>query len=312
MAGRLRRKKAAVPQAQRPKTASGQNGSSATVLLAGTDTALRLLDDIRNRRLDPRDLTPSQRRSCLMLLANGSQTSTELSALFRCSASTIRMDLKQIREEVGREVREWSTAEVVGQLALVAEKTTAQAMKQDDPGLAWTIQRDLAKLLKELGVIRPEVDQAGFRLTVESIGSGYDRARQALSQALNPALTGMQPRLPGPVPALRTGGQVIDVDHESREPGLAVPQTPLPASGSDPDSGGVLAVPQTPQDDTGSDPGPAPGLAVPQTLPDGTGTPGPGDPLDREFAVPQVLPRDPEPDPAQEPKPPWRGPGAGF
>lgn len=246
MGGRRRkgRPTAAPPQDQRPKTASGKNGASATVLLAGTDTAIKLLNDIKAHRLDPRDLTRSQRRSCLMLLANGSQTSTELAATFRTSPGTIRKDLKAIREEVGREVREWSTSEVVGQLALMAEKTTASAMKQEDPGLAWTIQRDFAKMLKELGVIRPEVDQSGFRLTVEAIGTGYDKAREALTLAMNPTLTGQLPPKEHPVQDL-PGPTTLDAE-------FAVPQVGGDTGTTSPPPEG-LAVPQTPPRDPAPD-----------------------------------------------------------
>lgn len=227
MAGKIRRKKATSPKSSGDSPGGGQPGAQASILSAGADTALRLLQDIRQHRIDPRDLSPNQRRSCLMLLANGSQTSTELAAMFRTSPSTIRMDLKKVREEVGREVREWTTSEVVGQLALMAEKTTAAAMKQEDPGLAWTIQRDLAKLLKELGVVRPEVDRSGFRMTVEAIGDGYERAREALQLALNPVLTGQQVTVPRPVDGLllthESPGDSGTLDAE-----FAVPQVESP------------------------------------------------------------------------------------
>lgn len=230
MAGRVRTKKgAAPPHAQEQGVAaSGQHGASAAVLLQGTDTALKLLQDIRAHRMDPRDLTAMQRRACLMLLANGTQTSAELAAMFKTSPSTIRMDLKQIRDEVGREVRDWSLSEVVGQLALTAEKCTAHAMKNEDPGLAWTVQRDFAKLLKELGVLKVEQQTSGFRMIIEDIGSGYERARQALTLALNPTLTGevidvkagpvRELELRGPITGSAEDGDAGDDEH-------AVPQT---------------------------------------------------------------------------------------
>lgn len=257
MAGRVRSKKPphAQPQGRAP---SGQHGASASVLLQGTDTALRLLQDIKAHRMDPRDLSPTQRRACLMLLANGTQTSAELAAMFRTSPSTIRMDLKRIRDEVGREVRDWTLSEVVGQLALTAEKCTAHAMKNEDPGLAWTVQRDFAKLLRELGVIQPHQPQSGFRMIVEQIGDGYDRARQALQLAINPTLTGDQadehavPQT-DPIKPLTLPARISATSDPS--PASAVPQTstqPLPAPGEH-------AVPQT---DQPSPPNPA--SAVPQ------------------------------------------------
>jgi hypothetical protein len=169
-----------------------------------------------------------------MLLANGSQTSAELAAMFSTTPSTIRMDLKLIRDEVGREVREWSLSEVVGQLAMVAEKCSASAMKNEDPGLAWTVQRDFAKLLKELGVLKLETQTTGFRMIIEDIGSGYERAREALTRALNPTLTGevvdTSHRVVRDLKLASPHAQASEPDEEehSRDLELAVPQTPEP------------------------------------------------------------------------------------
>lgn len=221
--------KVAAPLPKAPGSPNGRSGPAVSQLPPRHDTALRLLNDIKAHRLDPGTLTPKQRRACLVLLANGSQTSPELAALFKVSAATIRKDLRALREELGREVREWSMEEVVGQLSMVAEKTTAHAMKADDPGLAWTIQRDFARLLKELGVLRPAGDQSGLRLTVEAIGEGYDRAKEALSLALNPTLTGMHPQAKAPpLPGVPRAPATLDVSPRppsSPQDEFAVPQT---------------------------------------------------------------------------------------
>ena len=192
MAGRLKRKKT------KPRIvatcADGRRKPGPKVdLEPGSDTALKLLEDIHAHRLDARDLSVGQRRACLLLCANGSQTSAELAQVFRVTPTTIRKDLQRIREQVGREVTEWSMPEVLGQVVMSAERCTAMAMKSKDPGLAWTIQRDLAKLLKEFGVVGESDKRSGFKLTLESIGEGYERARGVLSQQLDPVLTGAQP-----------------------------------------------------------------------------------------------------------------------
>lgn len=203
-------------RAQGKRVVPAPNGEGAKVdaLPPTADTALRLLEDIQKHRVDPSDLTPTQRRACLLLLANGSQTSVELAALFKVSPSCIRMDLKQLRDERGREVRDWTLNEVLGDVALTAEKCAAQAMKGNDPGLAWTIKRDFAKLMKEFGVIEPTRDESGFRMTIEGIGQGYEKARRALTLALDPRLT----------------GEVIDVDGEARPAKPKLPTLPLRGS----------------------------------------------------------------------------------
>lgn len=203
MSGRVLRKKAKPGEKKRRRKSVG---ARADRLPENMDTALKLLEDLHARRVDPHDISPPQRRACLILLANGSQTSAELAALFGVSPSCIRNDLKQLRDQMGREVQQWTLAEVLGQLAMTAERCQAMAMKQSDPGLAWTIVRDHMKLLKEFGLIEPTRDPSGFRLTVEAIGSGYERARTALEQALDPRLTGAVS--PPDLPALPLGAVI--------------------------------------------------------------------------------------------------------
>ena len=87
-----------------------------------------------------------------------------------------------------------------------AEKYQAEAFKQADMALAWSIERDKVKLLKELGVVGPREDRDGIKLTLEVLGRGYERARGLLGRALDPTLT----------------GQVVDVEHEPL--GLDLPQ----------------------------------------------------------------------------------------
>jgi len=192
------------------QSANGK-GAMATELREGADTALRLLQDIKAKRIDPRDLEASQRRACLLLLANGTQTSAEMAAMFGVASSTIRKDLKKIREELGREVKQWTLEEVLGDLALTADKCSANAMRQEDPGLSWTIKRDFAKILKEFGVIGPQEEKNSLTVTLQGIGEGYERARAALVKGLDPRLT----------------GEVIDVEGEVKEGGDHPPPLPL-------------------------------------------------------------------------------------
>ena len=186
--------------------------SSATKLPKVDDTAIRLLQDLKDGLIDPLDVTRTQRKACLMLLANGSQTTAQLGVLFRVRPKTIRTDLKDIREEVGREVRTWTLEEVLGQVVMAADKCSAMAMKHNDPGLSWTINRDLVKLLVEFGIVEPTHSKDSLTITVESIGRGYEKASRLLTTALDPRLT----------------GEVIDVTPEDRDTGVPV----LPVTGT--------------------------------------------------------------------------------
>ena len=63
-------------------------------------------------------------------------------------------------------------------------------MKNRDYALAWNIERDFAKLLKEFGVVGKERAAGAFELTLKGVGDGYERARAVFALSLDPTLTG--------------------------------------------------------------------------------------------------------------------------
>ena len=139
---------------------------------------------------------------------NGKQTSAELAEVFRVSPGLIRRDLQAIRKLRGREVREWGIDEVVGDLVASSEKCYHEAMSQEDVALAWSIKRDTVKLLRELGIGEARDDRDRMLITIETVGQGYERAREQLGRALDPVLTGLiveQPRELSPAEALGIG-----------------------------------------------------------------------------------------------------------
>jgi len=177
---------------RKPAKKPNKPGSKALSLESGVDNAVKLLNDIREHRIDAKALSPSQRRACLVLMANGSQTSAEMGALFGVAASRIRAEVSAIRREIGREVKEFTIEDILGDLALTADKCAAAAMKKGDEGLAWTIKRDLSKLFKELGVVEDH-GKSSLTLTIESIGLGYEKVRQAIGAGLDSRLVGVVP-----------------------------------------------------------------------------------------------------------------------
>ena len=160
------------------------------------DTAMRLLKDLDEGRRDSKDLSANQRRAVLMVIL-GKKTSAQLGAMFGVSSETIRRDVRKIQAKVGSEVMEWGIKEVVGDLALAKERCVAEASGQGDPGLVWTIHKEYAKLLLDLGVIEKRNEQEGFELTIRGVGDRYEAAVQAISGKLDPLVSGVQPpRLP--------------------------------------------------------------------------------------------------------------------
>lgn len=173
------------------KRKPGRPPAVASQLPVSQDTVVRLMQDIERGLVDPKTLQVGQRRAVVAMLMCGKRTSAEMAAVFGVTASTIRMDLKHVREELGREVRSMSLEEVLGQLSAAKDKTAAMAMDQADPGLAWTIERDWVQTLRTLGVIG-DGPRDGVRMTLEMVGSGYERAREALERVA-PELVGQVP-----------------------------------------------------------------------------------------------------------------------
>lgn len=153
--------------------------------------ALRLLRDINEGIKDPRTLTTAERRAVVMILYSGGQRkSAQIAGILNATRATITSDIGYIRKEIGRSQGDWSPSEVIGDLAISAEDYVARALKEGDVGLAWTIKKDFAKMLKDFGMVGSQEEERGFRITIESIGEGYERASEQLKQMFDPSLTG--------------------------------------------------------------------------------------------------------------------------
>lgn len=187
---RKRLKKPTKDKPTRTSPRKGKGGPKALEIQEGRNTAVALLKDIQEHRLDPRDLDAEQRRSCLILLADGTRTTSTLARIFKVTPHRIQDDLGKIRAEIGKVKRRWGADEVVGQAVMAADRASARALQEGNTGLYWTIQRDLARLMKELGVVERVEEQSGLKITVEALGEGYERVSRRLSEALDPVLTG--------------------------------------------------------------------------------------------------------------------------
>lgn len=149
-----------------------------------------LMKEIKEKRLDAKDLTREQRLACLSLVMNDKHTLNELSHLFKVSRAQLARDARKIRLRLGRDAKSWGLDVVLGDLVHSAEKCYTLALKQEDPGLAWSIKRDLVRQMKELNVIGAKDQVEGLKVTIETLGVGYDRAREQLARVMDPRLTG--------------------------------------------------------------------------------------------------------------------------
>ncbi len=181
------------------------------------DQPIYLLKEIKEERLDPTTLDKPQRQACLLMLANNVLTAVELAHMFGVSAKTIRKDLREIRAELGREVKQWTMEEVLGNLARAAERCSTQAMKQQNTALAWSIERDFAKLLKDWGLVGPRQEQSTITITAQHLGESYDRMKAAMALAMDHRRSGER------------------IDPRDIETTLVAPEEPDETKGLEPD-----------------------------------------------------------------------------
>lgn len=151
---------------------------------------LQLMKALKDKKRDALTLTREERKAVLILMGLGKNTSSELGVMLGCTPDLIRQLNREIRQERGSEVTSWTREEILGSMVMAAEKCSAMAYEQEDAQLAWAIERDKVKLLKEVGILEPTSAQEGIRLTIEALGAKYERATGILATRLDPRLTG--------------------------------------------------------------------------------------------------------------------------
>lgn len=183
--------------AKKPKIVSARGGSSALEMDRRNYSAVQLLQDIAKRRIEPKELTTEQRRSCLMMLMQRDKSISELAALFQVTSGTISNDLKQLRKTIGKDLSGWTSDELIGDISSAAEVIYREAMKEKDFGLAWQVKKDLHEHLRKIGVGEERDNENKLKITIESIGKGYERMKDVVTNALDPRLSGMIVDVPG-------------------------------------------------------------------------------------------------------------------
>ncbi len=155
----------------------------------------RILDEVRSGRLDVRDFSPGQRRGVLAAIVDGKRTRKDLAAFFKVSIKRIDDDLRRIRARSGAIVAAWDVPTVLGFLQDAAERAGHLALERKDGLGYWSIQRDLVRSMKELGLFGVKGDRESVRMTLEVLGARYGDATAKLAIAMNdPSACGEDPR----------------------------------------------------------------------------------------------------------------------
>lgn len=186
---------------------------------------LKIMKSINEGSRNPQTLSREERKACLVVMSSGQYRTSELAEMFGVTARMIRRDLQEIKREIGNEVRSTTMEEVLGDLALTAERASTMAFRHEDPGLGWKVKVEYVKLLRDLGVIGDQTRTTGLRVTIESLSQGHNRLRDALAGALDPTVTGEIVEAEGRVvesPQLPLGGKSPHGEEEDPDVEISV------------------------------------------------------------------------------------------
>lgn len=148
-----------------------------------------VIADIKSGRIDPATFSPELRRSVVAILADGRLAPRDIAFVLKVTADRVRRDLERIRKKAGKRIVAWTLETAVGYLESAAEVSYAMAVENGDAQLVFAIRRDFVKQLKELGVFGQD-SRDGVRITIEGVGTGMDKALEALETSMDPRLTG--------------------------------------------------------------------------------------------------------------------------
>ncbi len=118
-----------------------------------------ILKKIRERSLDPKEISVSDRRVCVAYLRLEGYTQEEIAQIFKVHRQTIIRDEKANRREAAKLVDDIDVKSVAGNLIVWAGHLAAKALREKDYGLAWKIQRDLISDLQSLGYLPRSPEQ---------------------------------------------------------------------------------------------------------------------------------------------------------
>ncbi len=112
-----------------------------------------ILKRIRERSLDPKEISIPDRRVCVAYLRLEGYTQEEIAEIFRVHRQTIVRDEKAYRTELAALVDEIEVRSYAGELIALARHIRAKALRGKDYALAWNIERGLLSDLQSLGYL---------------------------------------------------------------------------------------------------------------------------------------------------------------
>jgi len=129
-----------------------------------TGNVLDTLKKINGGFLDPKEISTSDRRVCVVYLRLEGYTQEEIAKIFKVHRQTIIRDERANRRETAKLVDEIDVKSVAGSLIACARHLAAKTLREKNYALAWKIQRELISVLQSLRYLPRSAEQ--FRVQI--------------------------------------------------------------------------------------------------------------------------------------------------
>jgi len=137
-------------------------------------SVIALINDIKNKTIDPKSLNIYTRRECVNYLMLSGLSSVEMAHLFNVDERTIRRDKKEIRSANALAIDDRTKEEFLGWACVKAERTQQEFLrifrssgasvteKLRALSFDWNVHKGLLKILSESGVFL-ESDKMAYK-----------------------------------------------------------------------------------------------------------------------------------------------------
>jgi len=124
-----------------------------------TSNVVDTLKKIRGGFLDPKEISTSDRRVCVVYLRLEGCTQEEIAEIFKVHRQTIIRDERANRRETAKLMDEIDVKSVAGNLIAYARHLIAKTLREKKYGLAWKIKIELISVLQSLGYLPRSAEQ---------------------------------------------------------------------------------------------------------------------------------------------------------
>lgn len=118
-----------------------------------SDNPKEILDLIKNKSLDPQELTPVQRKLCVELLDASGWTEVKIGAILGVSKQTIYRDVRLIHQKHGKTLIVTKFEQILGHLVTVKKNVQQNLSAQKKWKDVWIVEKEFLEKLQGLGVI---------------------------------------------------------------------------------------------------------------------------------------------------------------